>query len=248
MDNCVLGVRIYQCICWLNVHLDLNFNVDPTWHLRYAWRVFPGSPENCRYPIQYSYPKSCRSAQFCQRDGKRKSLASLFRLHFCTLLVFLDLSGVFWKVFRLVLCILCSAALLLSWVLSCSSHSRCSAVGRRRKRKRFVWQGTWIFTCQSLSYLSIYPCHCTPRESNSSSKISSAAEKKHLGTLADSTLYVGISPLISGHLPQRNLPPEINLRLMVFDCSAKVWSLILEWRRGRFLRTWLRGKGRWGQT
>ena len=115
MDNCVLGVRIYQCICWLNVQLDLNFNVDPNWHLRYAWRVFPGSPENRRYPIQYSYPKSCRSAQFCQRDGKRKSLASLFRLHFCTLLVFLDLSGVFWKVFRLVLCILC--CFLESWVV-----------------------------------------------------------------------------------------------------------------------------------
>ena len=26
---------------------------------------------------------------------------------------------------------------------------------------RSVWQRTWIFTCQSLSYLAIYRCHCS---------------------------------------------------------------------------------------
>ena len=169
MDNCVLGFRIYQCICWLNVQLDLNFNVDPTWHLRYAWRVFPGSPENCRYPIQYSYPKSCRSAQFCQRDGKRKSLASLF----CFLYIFAhSLSSWICQEFFEKFSVLFYVYFAFCWVLltppaaflSCSSHSRCSAVGSRRKR-RFVWQGTWIFTCQSLSYLRIYRCHCTRSKS-----------------------------------------------------------------------------------
>ncbi len=37
--------------------------------------------------------------------------------------------------------------------------SRCSFTFGGSSRRRSVWQQTWIFTCQSLSYLCIYRCH-----------------------------------------------------------------------------------------